>query len=776
MKPFLIIGLLMLFSISLVLAQPGVQEQSPATEQSATEDAIPAEPMPIQPPLETAPGTYIPRLGMAPATEMPGGEYTLPKRTIFLDVRNLDLDHVLKLLGDAAGLTIVKDPAIAGAQVTIISPRPVSIEEALDILNAVLLVKNATTVRQGNLLKVVPLDKIAAMTTETHIGSKAKEITPGDRIITQIVPLATLDASQVASQLAPLAMSDTSLLPNPSTNTLYITDTASNVQRLLGIIEDMEKRNTVSIRVFRLQYVGAYEMSDLILQVMGGAAGGTTAPIFERQVLQGRGPQNIPGRPRPMPAQFSSSGPGVQVIPDSRTNSLIVLANPERLDQIGKFLAEFDRPVDYSSTIAVITLQHARADDVADYLSQAIGGAKATSSQRSQPQSPFVGSQQTEGARSNSTSRARLQSGTADSGASAIPALASPDNAPNLTLAQAQTGQPSEMTQGRTEEGRIVPLVDTQDITIIPVPSTNSIIINAAPEKLELVRAIVNQLDVIPTQVLIKAIIAEVSLSRETKLGIEFLFKEANLFGHSGVQSSLSNKFGLQPTDSEGALVEPSALSGLTWSVLRANDFSALLNTLATNANARILSAPNVFTTSGKLATINVSTSVPYISGTVTSNVGGAVTATVEYVDVGIVLNVLPIVSQDGTVAMEVSQTANDLLRLQTVAPGQQAPTIAKRLAEATIYAQDGETVILGGLMSDRTTTNISGIPYLKDLPLIGWIFRSRSAVKEKSELLVFLTPQVIRSPEESRLLTEQMKNQNKEMRKIPLPSNAPVR
>ena len=95
MKPFLIIGLLTLFSISLVLAQPGVQEQPPATEQSATEDAIPAEPMPIQPPLETAPGTYIPRPGMAPGTEMPGGEYTLPKRTITLDVRNLDLDRDL---------------------------------------------------------------------------------------------------------------------------------------------------------------------------------------------------------------------------------------------------------------------------------------------------------------------------------------------------------------------------------------------------------------------------------------------------------------------------------------------------------------------------------------------------------------------------------------------------------------------------------------------------------------------------------------------------------
>jgi len=775
MKPFLIIGLLTLFSISLVLAQPGVQEQPPATEQPATENAIPAEPMPIQPPLETAPGTYIPRPDLRAGMRAPAGASVVPGRTISLDVRNLDIDHVLKLLGDAAGLTIAKDPAVTGP-VTIISSKLVSIDEAFEILNAVLNVRGYTTVRQGSVLKVVALDKAMPMITETHTGSDPSKVVPGDRLITQIVPLATLDANQVASQLAPLAMTDTSLLPNPSTNTLYITDTASNVQRLLGIIEDMEKRNTVSIRVFRLQYVGAYDMSDLILQVMGGAAGGTTAPAFEQRVLQGRGPQNVPGRPRPMLAQSSGGASGVQVIPDSRTNSLIVLANPERLDQIGKFLAEFDRPVDYLSTIAVITLQHARADDVADYLSQAIGGAKAASSQRSQPQSPFVGSQQTEGARSNASSRARLQSGTADSGASAIPALASPDNAPNLTLAQAQTGQPSEMTQGRTEEGRIVPLVDTQDITIIPVPSTNSIIINAAPEKLELVRAIVNQLDVIPTQVLIKAIIVEVSLSRETKLGIEFLFKDANLFGHSGVQSSLSNKFGLQPTDSEGALVEPSALSGLTWSVLRANDFSALLNTLATNANARILSAPNVFTTSGKLATINVSTSVPYISGTVTSNVGGAVTATVEYVDVGIVLKVLPIVSQDGTVAMEVSQTANDLLRLQTVAPGQQAPTIAKRLAEATIYAQDGETVILGGLMSDRTTTNISGIPYLKDLPLIGWIFRSRSAVKEKSELLVFLTPQVIRSPEESRLLTEQMKNQNKEMRKIPLPSNASER
>ena len=249
-----------------------------------------------------------------------------------------------------------------------------------------------------------------------------------------------------------------------------------------------------------------------------------------------------------------------------------------------------------------------------------------------------------------------------------------------------------------------------------------------------------------------------------TELGIEFTHITHDVFG-TGAEGIVTQNFGIQQTDSAG---DPVSLTGLSWSVIKENRFEALLNALSTDTNVSILSTPKVFTTSGKQATIDISTEVPFAKGQFVSEVGGGISTSFDYESVGIVLEVTPVVSQNGTVTMEVRQTADELLRFEPLAPNLQLPVVSKRLAEATVSVSDGDTVGLGGLMSDRVSETVTGIPVLKDLPLLGWLFRNKDTTKEKTELLVFLTPKVVRGPEECEMLTEEQKGLSRNM---PLPA-----
>ncbi len=746
MRKLTAVVLLLLISALGATAQPAQPTEPPAVAPGPEAPVISA-PAP-------APAPALPNRSMVP------GEIA-PVRTMMLDVRALDIDHLLRLIGEAAGLTVVKDPAVTGP-VTIVCPKPVSIDEALEILNAVLQVRGFTAVRQGPVLKITTLNRAMAMTLETHVGTDPTKIPPGDRIITQIVPLTTLDAGQLAAELTPLSAMEGSPMANTGTNTLYITDTAYNVQRLLGIINEMEKRNAAGIKVFRLRYVAAEDMADLIYGLLQGGQPTTTGAPYEQRLLPRRttaGPQ--PTGPRPAFAAAGAGAGGPQILTDARTNSLIVMAGPERAALIEKFVTEFDKPVDYASTITVIAVQHARADEIAAQLNNAFGGA---TTQPSTLQNLTGGTSQTNPFGATGTS---YQNPVRNLGSNA-PAQSGTVRAQAASQSQ-QTSQ--QLTMGRDAEGHIVPLVEGTGIVVFPIPGTNKLIVSGSPDKLELVRQMAKELDVEPTQVLIQAIIAEITLDKQNELGLQYSFLRDNLFGHSGVSSSLGQNFGIQQNDSSG---NPIPLQGLAWSVLRTKDFSALLHAISTDSSSRILSDPSIFTTSGKEAQINVSTIVPYATGQITSTVGAAVSTTFSQVSVGIVLDVIPYVGADGTVTMDVSQTANDLLSFQQVAPGVNAPLIAQRLAQASPIVHDGETVVLGGLMRETTTITNTGIPLLKDLPLLGWIFRDKKREKQKSELLVFLTPHVVRSREEARQLTEELKGKHNSLPRIPTPPPGP--
>jgi general secretion pathway protein D len=283
--------------------------------------------------------------------------------------------------------------------------------------------------------------------------------------------------------------------------------------------------------------------------------------------------------------------------------------------------------------------------------------------------------------------------------------------------------------------------------TVVAEPNSNSLIVTATPENAAIIRGLVAQLDQAPPQVLIEAIIAEVALDKDSKLGFEWNWTENPAFGNSSLIGEAGADFGLS-----------AITSGLSYAITGAN-WSSLLKALKTDKNVTILSTPRIFTSNNRPAEINISTQTPYVSSVVTTD--NTQTFAVEYLDVGVILQVTPQISPDGMVTMDVTQEASELLGFENLGGNARAPTVANRSAQATVRVMDGQTVILGGIISSNHTRTVNKVPLLGDLPLVGSLFRHSDVSNTKSELLVFLTPRVVRTPEEATALAAEQRDES---------------
>lgn len=670
---------------------------------------------------------------------------------VTLDVRGLDIDNLLQFFSRTFGLTVVKDPNLTGP-VTIMCPEPVSRQAALDILNSVLEVRGFTSVLRGSLLKIVPLTKAVQSNVELGIGrSSTRE---GDQVVTQIIPLKSADAVQLQTELTPLVSTGASIIANTASNSLVITDYASNITRLLQIVGELDSSNAAQVRVFPLTYAQADEVAPLLTQMFFtqprtvGTAGGQI-PGWQRRLLGA------------VAAASGTRGTGTQVgqaVADARTNSVLVSASRERMEAIAEVIKGLDRPVERQGNLTVVALERANAQDVATALSQALGGrttgqarttsTAATTRRASQTQSSRIGSSFTP-SRQDSSSRGSALSRqeapvTPGEGGAVIgppPDIEGPaGNAPDGDYVEAQAANVIEFAG---------------NASVVAEPNTNSLIISAPPEYALLLQQLIRQLDQAPPQVLIEAIVAEVALDTERKLGFQWTWTEHPHFGDSDLTGTIGTSLGLA-----------AEAVGLRYSIAGAS-FNSLLHALATDEKVSILSTPRIFTSNNRAAQINISTATPYISNIVTTEI--TQNFAVQYLDVGVILDVTPQISPDGTVTMQVSQQANELLGFRDLGNNVQAPTVATRSAQATIRVADGQTVILGGIISDTTNRSIKKVPFLGDLPLLGNLFRRSTVTTKKSELLVFLTPKVVRTPEEASALTRS----EQEKSVVPLPKSA---
>jgi len=632
---------------------------------------------------------------------LPSHSPALRSRTpVTLNFVNADIEAVSRAMGAMLDRPIIVDPRVKGT-ITLYSEQPLSVREAYLNYLASLRGLGFTVVENAGLLKVVPEADAKLQAGTVSVGTPSLR---GDQIMTQVFRLNYENANNLVTILRPLISPNNTINANPGSNTLVITDYADNLQRISRIIAALDNPSSTDIEVIPLKHAVASDMAALVQRLAEGGGGAA-----------------VPGAPPGL------GGGSISVLADPRSNSLIVRAgNPARLASIRAIIERLDRPngaAGPAGNIYVVYLKNADATKLATVLRAAFtaGGGGGGGSGSSSGSLGSSGSSSSLGGNVNSL-------GSSAAGGTA----ATPATAPLSASAQPSTG-------GFVQAD----------------PATNSLIITAPEPLYQQVRAMIDQLDSRRAQVYIESMIVEVSGDNAADFGFQWqglIGKNGDKYGvFAGTNSSVGapSIFELSKTlAGAGTTLPGEGLNiGLVKNYGGTYALAAIAQLLQSQTNTNIVSTPNLITLDNEEAKIIVGSNVPFITGQYT-NTGTSTSnpfQTIERKDVGITLRIKPQVGEGGTVRMTIFQESSSLS--DKVAPGttNAGPSTDKRSIESTVVVDDGQIIVLGGLIEDKFTEKKSKVPLLGDIPVVGSLFRSESRTKTRTNLMIFLRPTVMR-------------------------------
>ncbi len=598
------------------------------------------------------------------------------------------------------------------------------------------------------------------------------------------------------------------------TNSVVAVASADNMKRVAELIDQLDAPESAALKTktIRLVYADATEIEGIVNSVVSGSTpprstggGGGGAGFFQR-VFGGGGQFGGAGGQQ----STTSTNPFAKVVANARTNSLIVTATDQWMQRIEELVKELDTEVKVETTTFVIPLKNAQATDIASTLGTAFGtqtgmgggfggfgsntfiNLGGTQQQRQRVQRRTNTSTQRGGTGFGFGGRAAplgpVANGQDYGQGEAIRGTMTPngfypDEQPIDDAAQTRQfffgqggfqgggmqgrqGLGAIPQYGRNQRGNVVNLLQLrQNVGVVPDPASNSLVITATPDAVEAVRQIISELDIIPRQVLIEVIIAEATLDATQKLGVQFDAKGVGKVLGLSVNQSGSSNFPVSGGGTVGQNVTTPLNPGSQYALQAVNGtYNALVQALATDNKIRVLSTPKVFTSNNQQATIDIVTSIPYVSGTFFGGIGGGATANTAFIDVGVTLDVTPRITADGRVTIDVYAEASELLGFDTLqssvdASGRVTATLSprtnRRTTDTSVSVKDGEIVVLGGLMRDSKTINANKVPILGDIPLLGTLFRSTTTNTQKTELMIFLVPHVVDTDEQSQKVVD---------------------
>lgn len=666
---------------------------------------------------------------------------TEPEKTepglVAMNFQDVEIAVLARFISEITNKNFIVDEKVRG-KVTILSPTKVTPDEAYAVFQSALQVKGFTTVQSGEVIKIV-LSREARQSGLPMLLSSAPAAA-GDQFVTRLVPLAHVAAADMAPVLQPMISPDGLLIPYPPTNALILTDSASNVRRMLNILRNLDVEGYERVtEILPLQHASAVDVAKKIEEIMQG--GGGAAPPGAQQARVAAPPGNlIPPAGSPPP---TSVGGGtnrlVRVLPDERTNSLIILSGPLELKTIRRLVAGLDVPLPPgTSKINVYPLKYANAEEMLPVLADLIGAGTPGSGANYQSQTPRRERRERRGRRSRSSDRfGQSYDRFGSSREEQMSPLSSQLAPPAVTAA----------VSGRTSEF-------SSEVQITADPSTNALIVSASPQDYDTLKKVIAQLDVPRRQVYVEAIILEVSVDRVRELGIE-LQGGLSLAGQ-GIGLGRVNLKNLNT-----ALTNPASLSGLLLAAASDRTIElpdgtrvpaqvALLRAVQNSTDINVLSAPTILTTDNQEAEILVGQNVPFVASraTDTTNLDNLF-ATVEREDVGITLRLTPQISEGATVRLDIYEEVSAIVPTTVGDPNLVGPTTSIRSASTTVVVKDGQTVVIGGLISNDAVRQQQSVPYLGDLPVLGHLFRSDGNETNKINLLIFLTPHIVRNEAE---------------------------
>lgn len=600
--------------------------------------------------------------------------------TFTLNLKNADIHSLIQTVSRQTNRNFVVDPRVK-ARVTVISSQPLSADELYETFLSVLQVHGYAAVPAGDdLIKIVPDVNAKQGPVRSYDGSLASS----DELVTQVIKVRNVPAAQLVPILRPLVPQQGHLAAYASTNTLIVTDRASNIARLIGIIENVDTPDNEEVEVIRLSYASASEVIRILQSLQSGSG----------QVI------GTPGQVR-----FAS---------DDRTNSILLSGEQTARVRMRGLIMNLDTPVESGGNTRVIYLRYANAADLLAILTGVSAGQAAIG----------TGGDSSDG----------------DTGQAATQVAAPQIDANGLVVPRPQGVPTASLIRRATEDTR--PSVDIQ-----ADEDTNALIITAPPDEMRSILAVIEQLDIRRAQVLVEAIIAELSANNSAQLGVNFAVdgtdnnRPAAYTNLGGATQAL-----VGTVASEGAILS----NGLSLALGRFGsggvDFGFLLSAIASDSDNNILSTPTLVTMDNQEAEIVVGQNVPFVTGTQLSTANNNPFQTIERQDVGISLKVKPQINEGDNIKMEIEQEVSDVSA--TAVTGASDITTNLRSIKTTVLVEDGQTLVLGGLIDDQTSDTRDKVPLLGDIPLLGSLFRYRTTNKSKRNLMVFLHPTILRDPD----------------------------
>lgn len=652
------------------------------------------------------PGGLAP-IGYAHAVTPPAAKKAVPSVT--LNFVNAEIEGVARAMAAITERQIMVDPRVKGT-ITLYSEQPLTPREAYLNFLAALRGQGFAVVEVQGLLKVVPEAEAKLQTGTVDVGAVKRQ---GDQVLTQIFRIQYENANNLVAVLRPLISPNNTINANPGSNTLVITDYADNLKRIGQMIAALDVPQATDMEAMPLQYAIASDLAPVVQKLADNSAGGGAA------------------------AGGAAGGQSTLVMADVRTNTLMVRApNAARMALVRNLIQRLDRPGTSGlggSGIHVVYLRNADAVKLAQVLRASFpgGGSGGSSGSLGGAGSPSGGGTPVTGTSAMQTGMSSLGTGGATGGASA-----------QSTSPVAASAQPS--TGGFIQAD----------------PSTNSLIITATDALYRQLRAVIDQLDGRRAQIYIEAMIVEVNENKLAEAGFQWAAATGTnnivAAGTSLASGGVPGLFSLAGASRSAV----ASLSGFNVGYLHkmsdgTYNLGALATFLETKADANILSKPNMVALDNEEAKIVVGRNVPFVTGSytnATTNNSGSVNpfTTIERRDVGLTLRVKPQVGEGGTVRMTVFQEKSDVESVSST----QGPTTTKSSIETTVVVDDGQTLILGGLLKDQYGNDESQVPLLADIPVLGNLFKSRSRARSKTNLMVFLRPVVLRSQDASNEVT----------------------
>ncbi|WP_225771586.1 type II secretion system secretin GspD [Inquilinus sp. Marseille-Q2685] len=680
-------------------------------------DAVPGEPAPIGAPIQAQPGGYQ------------------------VNFNNADLPQVVQaVLGDLLHQPYTIDPRVTGT-VTLSTQGPISPNDLIAMLETVLRATGAALVQDGRAgYRIVPLGEAVSGRTVMQLGTDPKPLPAGYGIT--IIPLRNVSAETIGPLIAP-ATNPELVRVDPTRNLVLISGTSADRAALGATVQsfDVDWLRGMSSGVFPLRQAQPEAVIKELSAVFGGAP--------DRGPLKGL----------------------ITFMPVERLNAVLVVSSRvDKLNEAGRWIRRLDQGDSDEERVYVYMVQNGTAANMARVLGQAFGKVDEMGA------SPFddeLGSDVARGlGLTTSSSNGTDQANAAGTGAQGTTGQTTPGQSGTGTTsqfapidfnAQQKDGDASILGLAGSQAGKaaVFRLDKLGEVRVVPDRDKNALLIRARPAAFRLIESALRAIDASPLQVVIEATIAEVTLNDRLQYGVQYYLETG--FGAAGFTT---RDPGSSPSGILGAPL-PQAGSGLNLAV-STGGARVVLNALSSITNVRVVSAPTLSVLNNQTARLQVGNQVPVRTqqSQSTVNADSPVISNIEYKDTGVILKVTPRINSNSDVSMDVQQEVSSIVNdAASTEADALAPTISTRRIGSIVSVANGQTVVLGGLIQENQQNGRGGVPVLQDIPLLGNLFSSTSSSRDRTELVVFITPRVIRNAADAAAIAEELRSRMEALR-----------